>query len=611
MNMRPVNTTWFELLTTHDDLTDTVEALARTGTIELELHEHARVEMGLQDLQLRLQEYTRLERYYAPLWPEPDTSMSPFSGSPAEILDKALGCLYDWEKLALPKVQKLEAVKSRLTNLLLLGELLDSDDAIELDYSLLSTAGPTLVARLFLLPAAARGQPENIPGTILWNRFSTADREYLLLVGEVGDLDALTAELALKKYTLIPVPSLPSSREEARHVIRNNRARLAIYEQRLQKQIDDLAVPYHLPQALGEIKRMTWFLNNVASLPASVNFAWVTGWTSDRQGDEMRRALRLHGSRAILHFPGAPEKMQAPLVLHNPWWARPFEFFPGLLGTPGTNEADPSRLLAVMVPLMFGYMFGDVGQGFVLLLAGILLQKRWPLLRILVVNGVSAIVFGFVFGSLFGREDLIPALWLHPVADPLPVLVVPLVAGVVIILTGLALDALESNWRGEWLRWLHVGAPVVALYLGILSLFFIPASVSVLIIVSGLTWYLIGNLLLAEGKILTALLAVGSLLETVIQLVLNTMSFVRIGAFALAHAGLSMAFNIMADSTASVVAAVLILLLGNVIVIVLEGLVVSIQTTRLVLFEFFIRFLQASGRTFKPLTGPAIRAVNP
>jgi V/A-type H+-transporting ATPase subunit I len=189
--------------------------------------------------------------------------------------------------------------------------------------------------------------------------------------------------------------------------------------------------------------------------------------------------------------------------------------------------------------------------------------------------------------------------------------VVPLVAGVVIILTGLALDALESNWRGEWLRWLHVGAPVVALYLGILSLFFIPASVSVLIIVSGLTWYLMGNLLLAEGKILTALLAVGSLLETVIQLVLNTMSFVRIGAFALAHAGLSMAFNIMADSTASVVAAALILLLGNVIVIVLEGLVVSIQTTRLVLFEFFIRFLQASGRTFKPLTGPAIRAVNP
>ena len=88
------------------------------------------------------------------------------------------------------------------------------------------------------------------------------------------------------------------------------------------------------------------------------------------------------------------------------------------------------------------------------------------------------------------------------------------------------------------------------------------------------------------------------------QLVLNTVSFIRVGAFALAHAGLSLAFNIMADSSASIVVTMLILLLGNVIVIVLEGLVVSIQTTRLVLFEFFIRFLQAKGRVFKPLAAP-------
>jgi V/A-type H+-transporting ATPase subunit I len=605
-----VHTIWFELLTTHEDLTDTLEALARTGCIELELHRQTREEMSLQDLQVRLQKYTRLERYYRPLWPQPDTGLSPFSGSPAEILDKALNCLYDWEKLALPKVQRLEIVKSRLTNLLLLDDLLGSDEADRFDYQLLSAAGPTLVARLFLLPAPAPDKPEDIPETILWNRFSTPNHEYMLLVGEAGDLDDLDAELMMKKYTRIPIPSLPPSREEALHVVSVNRSKLAAYEQRLQKQIDDLAKPYHLPQALGEINRMKWFLNNVASLPASTNFAWITGWTSDTDGNELRRALRLHGSRAILHFTDSPEQVQPPLVLKNPWWARPFEFFPRLLGTPGREEADPSRLLAVMVPLMFGYMFGDVGQGLVLLLVGVLWQKRWPLLRILIVNGASAMVFGFVFGSFFGREDLIPALWLHPVADPLPVLAVPLATGVLIIFLGLALNALEANWRGEWLRWLHVDAPVVVLYTSILSLFFLPLSVSVKIMISALTWYLIGNLLLAEGKILPVLVAVGTLIETLIQLVLNTLSFVRIGAFALAHAGLSMAFNIMADSTDSVVIALMVLLLGNVIVIVLEGLVVSIQTTRLVLFEFFIRFLQASGRTFKPLSGPEIRAVN-
>ena len=218
--------------------------------------------------------------------------------------------------------------------------------------------------------------------------------------------------------------------------------------------------------------------------------------------------------------------------------------------------------------------------------------------------------FGFVFGSMFGREDIIPALWVHPVADPLPVLAVPLVAGVLIILLGQVLNAIESNWRGQWLHWLHADAPVVALYLGIISAFFLEGSASVLVIVSALTWYVAGSLLLAGGNLPALLTAVAVLIETMMQLVMNTVSFVRVGAFALAHAGLSLAFNVMADSTGSIVTALLILLLGNIIVIVLEGLVVSIQTTRLILFEFFIRFLQADGRVFKPLSAPEAGATH-
>ncbi len=71
-----------------------------------------------------------------------------------------------------------------------------------------------------------------------------------------------------------------------------------------------------------------------------------------------------------------------------------------MLGTPGHNEADPSRVLAVMAPLLFGYMFADVGQGFILLMCGLLLQKRWPLLGILIANGACAMGFGFIFGSV-------------------------------------------------------------------------------------------------------------------------------------------------------------------------------------------------------------------
>ncbi len=608
MSMRPVETTWFELLTTHDELTDTLEALAHTGTIELELHDHTRMQMDLQDLHLRVQDYIRLERYYKSLWPAPDPGMSPFSGSPAEILDKALACLYDWEKQAQPKIQRLEVVKSRINDLLLLQDFLSSDNSSELDYQLLTSSGPTLAARLFLLPS--RSRLENIPSSVLWQEFSTPGHSYLLLVGAIDDLDALTAELAIKKYTYIRLPVLPARQQDALNFVNERQLKLGRYARQLQKEIDELAGPYHMAQALGEISRMKWFLQNVSSLPVSSNFAWITGWTSDRNGQKLRSALELKSSHAILHFPETPEGSRPPLILQNPWWAKPFEIFAGLLGTLDRNEADPSRILAIMAPLLFGYMFGDVGQGLVLLLAGVLLQKRWPLLRILVANGASAMLFGFVFGSMFGREDIIPALWVHPVASPLPVLAVPLVAGVLIILLGQVLNAIESNWRGQWLHWLHVDAPVVALYLGIISAFILEGSASVLVIVSALTWYVIGNLLLAGGNLLALLTAIAVLFETMMQLVMNTVSFVRVGAFALAHAGLSLAFNVMADSTVSIVATILILLLGNIIVIVLEGLVVSIQTTRLILFEFFIRFLQADGRVFKPLSAPETGATH-
>jgi V/A-type H+-transporting ATPase subunit I len=122
-------------------------------------------------------------------------------------------------------------------------------------------------------------------------------------------------------------------------------------------------------------------------------------------------------------------------------------------------------------------------------------------------------------------------------------------------------------------------------------------------------WFLLGSLALhyspGSGRFWSSLAAAaGTLIESVLQLLLNTVSFVRVGAFALAHAGLSLTFAIMAAAVDSHVFGALILLLGNLIVIMLEGLVVSIQSTRLILFEFFIRFLRATGRTFRPLAAP-------
>ncbi len=120
-----------------------------------------------------------------------------------------------------------------------------------------------------------------------------------------------------------------------------------------------------------------------------------------------------------------------------------------------------------------------------------------------------------------------------------------------------------------------------------------------------LAWYFAGSVMQSPHRPLKTIAAsAGSLLENMFQLLINTISFVRVGAFALAHAGLSLAFYTMASTTNSMITSFLILLIGNIIIILLEGLVVTIQTTRLILFEFFIRFMHGTGRMFRPLAAP-------
>jgi len=602
MNLRPARARWFELLAPREELAGVVETLARTGSVELEIHSERNVPVNLPDLQQQMAEFHHLEQRYQQYWQRDEMQPATLPGMPAQILDTALLHLRQWVAAAGPLVKHIESRQAERSELLLVEDLLGIDIEGEMDYSLLSTAGPSLAVRLFVMPPAYRLQ--TIPGSLLYCQCCSKQHEYLLAAGLVADIEDFRNEIAAQKGRMLTLPAwLHGQREAALGQVHQRLQRIHHENTRLRRQLDAMAGSYQLAEALGDVRRLEWFLTHVTALPVSDNFAWVSGWTNDLEGKCLPRTLTDVGAHAIVHYPPAPGGLRPPMVLQNPWWARPFELFAGMLGTPAGDEADPSRLVALLVPLLFGYMFGDVGQGFVLLLTGLLLRQRWPLLRILVANGAASMLFGVVFGSVFGREDVIPALWVHPIEQPLVVLAVPLAAGVLVLLLGLLLNGLESWWRGELRHWLQVDAAVLVMYLSLLAALFIPGSLG--ITGFGFGWYLAGSLGDTPGKALAqTLAALGSLVEQLMQLLINSISFVRVGAFALAHAGLSLAFTIMAESTASLVAGLLIMLLGNVIVILLEGLVVTIQTTRLVLFEFFIRFLRGSGRTFRPLLMP-------
>jgi len=237
----------------------------------------------------------------------------------------------------------------------------------------------------------------------------------------------------------------------------------------------------------------------------------------------------------------------------------------------------------------------------VVAIAGFILRRRFPIAKLFVAGGLAAVAFGFLFGSVFGLHGIVAAAWIEPLADPLAILMVPLAGGAALLTLGLALNALEAWWRGEFAQWFATDAGYIAAYLGILGGFlhprgFVVAGVGAALFCLGHAWH--------ARRATAALGAIAELVERLLQILINTLSFARVGAFALAHAGLSSAIVALVHASDNVAIAAVVLVLGNVIVLALETMVVSIQTTRLVLFEFFTRFLTAEGRIFRPLPAP-------
>jgi V/A-type H+-transporting ATPase subunit I len=602
MGMRPVAAQWFEILTPRDQLTRILRCLAGTGAVQLETHSQTSSRAQLPDLRQGLEEYGELFRRFADWWPTPEPQPIQTAAEPALQLDSALATAREWAELAEPLIADLQNTQRMEHDLKTLRSAIAAGEDQLPDLHQLAGSGPYLSGRLYVVPPDAVIQ--QVPPSVLLQPVRTETSRYIFAVGEAAQIDMLDEYMAALKSRPLTLPGwLPGDHDDALAAIDERIDTAGKSVARLSAQLEKTHSDHDLAAALGRLHLLEWYVTHVPELPVTERFAWITGWTSDPEATEVDRTLHECGVRYLLRLSDPPADTQRPMVLRNPFWARPFELFGALMGTPGAQDADPSRILAFMAPLMFGYMFGDVGQGAVLLILGLALRKQLPVLGLLVPGGISAIIFGFAFGSVFANEHIIPALWLHPLEQPIPVLAASLTFGILVVTLGLGLDAHQCHWRGEDMEFwgARLGLPMT--YFGVLFAFLNPFGLWIALL--GTAWFIVGSALRGKERALPAAgTATAEYIETVLQLFVNTISFVRVGAFALAHAGLSAAVIGMADGTDSLVARAAVLTLGNILIIALEGLVVGIQTTRLVLFEFFIRFLRSSGRRFQPLPSP-------
>ena len=321
---------------------------------------------------------------------------------------------------------------------------------------------------------------------------------------------------------------------------------------------------------------------------------------------------------------------EPPTKLKNPKLFKPFEMYVQMYGLPAHNEMDPTIFVGLTYSFIFGAMFGDVGQGLLLALVGGLLYfwKKIPLAGIIGTAGVFSTFFGFMFGSIFGFEDIIDAVWLRPINSmtTLPfigklntVFIVAVAFGMGVIIFTMILhiiNALRSHDPGA--AWFDVnGAAGLVFYASVVATIVLfmtghktPGGI-VMAVMFGIPLLLIlfkepltkkiqkRTDKMEEGKAMFLVQGFFELFETLLSYFSNTLSFVRIGAFAVSHAAM-MEVVLMLAGVEEGNPNWIIVILGNLFVCGMEGLIVGIQVLRLEYYEMFSRFYHGTGREFKP-----------
>jgi V/A-type H+-transporting ATPase subunit I len=358
---------------------------------------------------------------------------------------------------------------------------------------------------------------------------------------------------------------------------------------------------------------------------------WVVidGWVPASEQRSFARLLRDEAASLCLADECGLPFEDVPVSKKSLRWLDGFGRLIQSFDTTGYREIDPTVFVASGFVLMFGMMFADLGQGLLLSMLGLWLlgasrHKKLPSWltgstaraagHVLVPIGLSAAFFGALFGSFFAREDLLPPLWFHPLDQVLFYLAGSIGIGIFMILLGLLLGVFNRFRMRHFneMLWESTGLIGLIFYLGFVStLAGLVFGFKPIALMGGLGSTVALLLLMAykfqqaraEGLFVRLFLALLEGFDMLLKFFVQTLSFVRIAAFTLAHVGLSMAVVMMSDMLeAWPVLSLGMLIIGNLFIIALEGLLVGIQVTRLHFYEFFSKFVVGGGKIFSPLT---------
>lgn len=384
----------------------------------------------------------------------------------------------------------------------------------------------------------------------------------------------------------------------------------------------------------------------------------ITGWIPATDSDvvmkdldeltEGRVAIRGYDPKEVPSVSDGHEKV--PVKLKHGKFVSSFERMIFSYGSPVYGTIDPTPFVAFFFTLLFGIMFGDLGQGLVFVIVGILLTKHWiPFFKswhkfgpIFIAIGCSSSIMGLLTGEFFCNEHILepvgkfltglfvgkenafaPILHMMPSADTVGNMFMfflfTIGVGFVINSVGLIINIINNFILKQYGKAIFGKTGICGtlffwyVIVMVIRIFAFGASIAIY------DWIVIGITLLGvffaeplerlveghkpifENGLFSALIqGVVELLEVISSYLSNSVSFLRVGAFALAHAVLSYIIFTMSNLIPIFIGKLAVLIIGNAIVIVLEGMIVAIQVIRLQYYEFFSKFFTETGKEFIP-----------
>ncbi len=354
----------------------------------------------------------------------------------------------------------------------------------------------------------------------------------------------------------------------------------------------------------------------------SKNYFYLSAYIGVSDIDDMKERLSKYKGLKVEFLDPKDLNLKPPTKLKNNFFFRPFEQLVQMYGIPSYDEVDPTVFFGISYMLLFGSMFGDLGQGLVFILLGFYLakNKNKDFGELLKRMGLASSFFGLMYGSVFGNEKFLPAIWIRPFESIDQTLVYAIGFGLVLLVFSYIIGFINKIRIKEYEETLFSkeGLAGFVVFISMLDLGlnfmggkgFLPNKIATIAMLVALLLMIFkrpiyqlvsGQKVSYEDSDATGYYIQGafSLLEALLTILSNIISFIRVGAFAINHVGLFLAFKTVGQMTGSGFWNIVALIIGNIVIISLEGLIVFIQSLRLEYYEMFSKYFLGEGYEFK------------